>query len=192
MNELAFNSFIQIESHQKALNWALENLPYEKYEKISASYYKLLKSIIKFVLIVCVPIVLLSVLLILVRPISSSIEKQKMPSEATSFFIARVDTDGNFFWTHDSQAFEMSLEEVGLNSSEYQYLDKVKVYIDDDRNIIEVRDIDKGISLENIEILIGILGSIMVPTILIVAVYMPWVRKNVGHEWAEFYKDFQN
>ncbi len=125
------------------------------------------------------------------EPFSQRYEAQNMPENATGCISATVDYDGNFFWTHDSVAYEHPLEEYGLSPEDYEFKDKVKVYIDDMQNVIKVTEEDKGMSFREKEVLIGVIGSILVPCLLLICLYIPIAYRTFGKPWIEFYTEFR-
>ena len=58
--------------------------------------------------------------------------------------LARVDYDGNFFWTHDSKKYEYPLKDYGFDPNDYTFGDKVNVYVDDAQNVIKVTAVQEG------------------------------------------------
>ena len=177
MNFVGLSASLNIQAQRFALKWAEEHLPEVQYRAIKASYYTLLKRTALFVILCCIPIILAFLFLAFEAPFSKSAEANAMPNGATGYVLARADYDGNFFWTHNSQ--------------KYQFGDKVKVYIDDMQQIIKVTEGEKGPTIRNIEIGIGVIGSIFIPVLLIMCVFRPIAYRTFGKSWITFYKEFE-
>ncbi len=105
MKLLGLSSAFHFKAQHLALRWAKEHLPKEKYQKIHHSYHTMKKRTILFILGCCLPITVGFTYLAMEAPISKRIEAQN----ATDYVLARVDYDGNFFWTHDSKNMSIRL-----------------------------------------------------------------------------------
>lgn len=191
MNFVGLSASLNIQAQRFALKWAEEHLPEVQYRTIKASYYTLLKRTALFVILCCIPIILAFLFLAFEAPFSKSAEANAMPNGATGYVLARTDYDGNFFWTHNSQKYEYPLVEYGLDPEKYQFGDKVKVYIDDMQQIVKVTEGEKGPTIRNIEIGIGVIGSIFIPVLLIMCVFRPIAYRTFGKSWITFYKEFE-
>lgn len=174
-----------------ALRWAKENLPSEEYQAILDSCDMLVKRTIIFVVVCCLPIIFAFVGLGIGAPFSSKAEAEAKPQNATGYVLARVDYDGNFYWTDDSKKYEYSLEEYGLSPDEYEFGDKIKVYVDDANKVIQLAAVEDGLTIRDIELLVGVIGSILVPSLLILCLYMPIAYRTFGKAWIDFYREFR-
>ena len=101
-----------------------------------------------------------------------------------------MDYDGNFYWTHDSKKYEFPLNAYGLAPQEYDFGDQLKVYVDDAQNIIQVTAVEEGLTTREVEILVGIVGGILAPVLLIFCVYYPIASRTFARPWREFYREF--
>ena len=70
--------------------------------------------------------------------ISKRVEAKNTPQNATDYVLARVDYDGNFYWTQDSQKYEHPLANYGLSPDEYEFGDELKVYVDNEQMLKKV------------------------------------------------------
>ncbi len=174
---------------ENALLWAKENLPEEQYQKIQRSHKLLMKNTALFVFVCCIPIIIAFMYLIFAAPLSAGSETDA-PIGATGNVLARVDYDGNFYWTHDSQKYEYALKEYGLSPEKYKFGDRVKVYVNDEQDVIGVTAVEDKTNLRIIEICVGIVGSIFVPVVLIMLIYMPIAHRTFGKPWIEFWRAF--
>lgn len=190
MNLTWLSVMFNFKAHQLALKWAKENLPNDRYQEIHKSYNLILKRTIIFIVICILPIIIAFSFLLFEAPFSKKAETNTIPSSATGYVLARVDYDGNFYWTHNSKKYEYSLEKYGLPSEKYKFGDKVKVYVDDEQNIIGVTDVEKGLTVREIEILVGVIGVILVPLLIILCIYYPIVYRTFGKPWIDFYRKF--
>ena len=172
-----------------ALDWAKDNLPPEQYNEIRKSYDKTSIRTIIFV-ICCIPIMCAFLSLIFFAPFSNKADEDATPKGATMTKTARVDYDNNFYWTHDSQKYECALEDYGLNPNNYNPTDQLTVYLDDNQNVLKVTDIEEGLSVRDIEILVGSIGSIVVPVLLITCVYIPIAYSTFGKPWRKFIREY--
>lgn len=173
-----------------ALDWAKVHLPKEEYEAIKKSYNLLGKRTVMFVIICCIPIMIAFMLLIFNAPFSKKLEESATPNGATGYVMARVDYDGNFYWTHESKKYEYALKDYGLSSENYEFGDKVKVYVNDEQRIIKVTADEDNFKVRNIEVGIGCVGSILVPALLLLCIYRPIAYRTFGKAWIEFYRNF--
>lgn len=176
-------------AHKLALMWAKENLSEEEYIEIKTSYDCGIKKGFIFIICTCIPIMIMCLFFAFYRPISTYLEKNAMPNNATCYVVARIDYDNNFYWTSDSKIYEYPLVEYGISSEEYEYGDKVKVYIDDDQNIIKVSETNTGNIIENIELIGGVLGSLLIP-LLIILMFRSHAKKTFAKKWFDFYENF--
>lgn len=142
-----------------------------------------------FMLCCVMPIAFLFTCLVMFTPFSNKAEALNTPKGATKYVIGRVDYDGNFWWTHNSQKYEYALEDYGLSSANYKFMDEVKVYINYAQDIIKVTKYEH-LDIRVIEILGGIIGSILVATLLMVCVYLPIAYRTFGKVWIKFYRNF--
>ena len=177
-------------AHQFALRWAKENLPEEKYQRVAKSYRITFKRTLIFVVVCCIPVLILFLSLIFCAPFSQREEANATPEGATGYVLARVDYDGNFYWTHDSKKYEFPLNAYGLAPQEYGFGDQLKVYVDDAQNIIQVTAVEEGLTTREVEILVGIVGGILAPVLLIFCVYYPIASRTFARPWREFYREF--
>lgn len=191
MKLIGLSTVFNFKAHQFALRWAKENLPKDTYQEIHRSYNLILKRTIIFMIICFLPISIAFSFLVFEAPFSKRAETNVTPSSATGYVLARVDYDGNFYWTHDSKKYEYSLEEYGLPSEKYKFGDKVKVYVDDEQNVIEVTNIENGLNAREIEILIGTIGAILVPVLITLCIYVPIVYRTFGKPWRQFCREFE-
>lgn len=173
-----------------ALKWAKENLSEEEYIKIKNSYNSLIKKTIIFVITCCIPIIIGFLFFVFNNPVSKSIEKSSTPPGATKYIIARVDYRGNFFWTNKSKAYNHPIKNYGLSPENYKFGDELKVYINDNQDIIKVEDVGLNLDMRFIESMIGVVFAILVPVLLIILVYMPFAYRTFGKPWIEFYREF--
>lgn len=187
---IGVSTAINFAEQRLALKWAEEHLSEDQYLEIQTSYNKLFKRTTLFIVLCCIPIMIVLLFLAFRTPFSISMENQSMPGDATHYVMAKVDYDGNFYWTSDSKIYEYSLKEYGLAPEKYEFGNEVKVYIDDEQNIIKVSEIEKSVNMKQIEFGVGIIGSILVPALLIMCVYYPLARRTFGKNWFKFYKEF--
>ncbi len=192
MKVLATVTLMRFADQKRALTWAEQYLDRNEYEKIYASYRMLLKRTFQFIVGCCMPIMLLFLSLIFLAPFSKIAEAKAMPAGATSYVIAKADYDGNFFWTHDSKVYEHSLEEYGLNAADYEFMDRVKVYVNEEQEVIKAEAVKKGLDIRDIEVFGGIIGAFVLPALIIIVWYVPFAYRNYGKEWAAFYKEYGN
>ena len=172
-----------------ALDWAEDNLPPEQYNEIRTSYDKTSIRTIIFV-ICCIPIMCAFLFLVFYAPFSKEAEAETTPKGATLTKTAHIDYDDNFYWTHDSKKYECALADYGLNPDNYKPNDKLTVYLDDNQNVLKVTDIEEGLSVRDIEILVGVIGSIVVPVLLITCVYIPIAYSTFGKPWRKFIREY--
>lgn len=191
MKWLGISTTLNLSAQHFALNWAKEHLPKEEYKEIKKSYNFLMKRTTMFVVICCIPIMIAFMFLAFNAPFSKNME-DATPDGATGYVMARTDYDGNFYWTHDSKKYEYALKDYGLSSKNYEFGDKVKVYVNDEQKIIKVMTDDDNSNIRNIEVGVGVIGSISVPALLILCVYRPIAYRTFGKTWIEFYKDFES
>lgn len=123
MNNLA-NDLLEVStamnfaSQELALKWAKENLSEARYQEIYKSYKILFKRTLLFLILICIPIMVVGSYFIMAQPISKKamrIELENMPKGATASVDARVDYDGNFYWTYDSKIYEYALKDYGMS-----------------------------------------------------------------------------
>lgn len=136
MNLTRQSARLHFKAQRFALMWAKEHLPEEQYQEIKKSYDSLLKRTTAFVLLGCIPIILAFLLLAIYTPVSKGMEKAAVPEGATGSVMARVDYDGNFYWTQDSKKYEYALQDYGIAAEQYEFGDQVKVYVNDAQKII--------------------------------------------------------
>ncbi len=191
-SHLLFSTYMQFKSQEFALRWAREHLPPEKYKAIYNSYCTLMKRTVIFVLACCVPIICIGLYFTFETPIADRIEAAATPAGATGWVTARCDYDGNFFWTHDSKAYEYPLAEYGLDPAYYHFGQKLNVYVNDDQEIIAVTATHEGTEASTWEVCISILVTLILPTVLILCVYRPIARRTFGKEWYEFNQQFKD
>ncbi len=152
------------------LEWARTHLPPYYYEKIKISYDKLTTGTI-LCFVFCIPIIVAFVLITIFTPFSNNTKNNNLPNGATTSREASIDYDGNFYWAHDSKRYEEALADYGLNPDDYEFGDKVTIYIDDEQNVYKVTEFtEKPFSL-NTEVIIGCLGASITP-ILTLIVYL--------------------
>ena len=180
-----------LQSNRFALEWARCNLPPQQYYEIHKSYYATRRRTLIFVL--CnIPIMVAFLLLIFCAPFSKKAEADAAPSGATTCKTARIDYDGNFYWTHDSQKYEEALDDFGLNPDSFQPGDTVTIYIDDYQNVLKVTEAKEGLDIRDMEILVGSIGAIVVPIILILCIYIPIAFTTFGKPWRTFIRAYNN
>ena len=189
MKLIGIASAAQFAEHRLALKWAKEHLPEDEYRRIDESYRLLLKWTAVFVLC-CIPIMFACLSLVFFAPFSRMAENAARPDGASDYVMARINYDGAFYWTHDSQVYEHALSDYGLSPEDYAFGDRVKVYVDEAQNVIGVRADADPSRIREIEVVVGIVATIVVPTLLILAVYRPIAQRSFGREWAEFYRDY--
>ncbi len=190
MKWVGISATLNLSAQRFALKWAKEHLPEEEYKEIKKSYNLLMRRTALFVVICCIPIMIAFTFLAFNAPFSKSVEDAATPDGATGYVMARTDYDGNFYWTHDSKKYEYALKDYGLSSENYKFGDKVKVYVNDEQNIIKVTAVGDDSNIRNIEVGVGAIGSILVPALLILCVYRPIAYRTFGKTWVEFYRDF--
>ena len=172
-----------------ALEWARRNLPPQQYNWIYNSYKKTRNRTVVCVLC-CMPIMLLFLFIALYNPFSRKAEAEATPYGATSSREARVDYDGNFYWTHDSRKYEASLADFGLDPDSFRPNDTVTIYIDDYQNVYKVTEQEEGLQLNEIELLVGTICAIVIPVIIITCIYVPIAITTFGKPWREYMKWF--
>ncbi len=190
MSALGLSASFNFKAHEFALRWAKEHLPEEKYREINHSYNRTLKRTLLFVVLCFVPIVFAFCAFVIAAPFSSQAEANATPAGATGYVLARVDYDGNFYWTHDSKVYEHPLAEYGLDAESYQFGDKLKVYTDDAQNVLAVTEVQEGLSARDIEMLIGIAGAILVPLLITLCIYLPVAKLTFGKAWYTFCREY--
>ena len=77
-----------------------------------------------------------------------------------------------------------------LSPDEYEFGDELKVYVDNEQNVIQVTNVEEGLTVREMEVLVGLLGSILVPILLLLCVYMPIAYYTFGKPWREFCREF--
>ncbi len=190
MNLTGFSAGLNFAAQKLALNWAKENLPEERYRTILRSYKMTFKRTLIFVVACCLPIMIAFSLLVFSGPFSKRAEAEAMPANASNCISAHVDYDGNFYWTYDSKMYEYPLAKYGLSPEDYEFGDEVNVYVDDGQNVVKVTEIEKGMSVREKEVLVGVVGAILVPALLILCVYMPIARRSFARPWMDFCREF--
>lgn len=183
---------LNLTAQRFALMWAKEHLPKEKYNEIKKSYNSLMKRTAVFVIICCIPVIIAFLLLAFNTPFSKNMENAATPNGANGYVMARIDYDGNFYWTHDSKKYEYALKDYGLSAENYEFGDEVKVYVNDEQEIVKVTTDNDYSNIKNIEVGVGVIGSILVPALLILCVYMPIAYRTFGKSWIEFYRNFED
>lgn len=173
-----------------ALMWAKEHLPEQEYEEIKKSYNLLLKWTTVFVLC-CIPIIIAFLFLVFNAPFSTKAETTATPDGATGYVMARVDYDGNFYWTNDSKTYEYALKDYVSIPENFEFGDKLKVYVNDEQEVITVTTDEKVSAIRHIEVGVGTIGAILVPILLILGVYVPIAYRTFGKPWREFYRKFE-
>lgn len=186
---LAAGTAMRFASNEIALRWAKANLPKEAYDKIEKSYKTMLKKTTIFVLLVICPIVIFFTIWIMTQPIAKYTYEASKPAGATSYHKARVDYDGNFWWTCDSKKYEYPLERYGFITSDYKFGDEVKVWVDDNQNIVKVEDISDEPDIMTIEVCACVFGALVLPTILAL-LYRCWAMHTFGKPWHDFCKEY--
>lgn len=190
MSRIGLGTVASLAAQRLALQWAKEHLPEEKYREIEWSYRALSKRSLVFV-ICCVPIMIVLLLFAFYAPFSTKIEAAAVPEGARESVLARVDYDGNFYWTQDSEIYEYALKDYGLSPESFEFGDRVKVYLDDVGNIVTVTGGGEGNKIRNLELAVGVFGAILVPTVLIVGIYMPIAYRSFGKKWIQFYREYE-
>lgn len=178
-------------AHHAALMYAKEHVPENKYQEIRKSYRRMFQWTLVFVLC-CLPIMIAFMFLACNAPFSTRAESSTAPDGAAGYVLARVDYDGNFYWTHDSKIYEYPLKDYGLHPEDYEFGDQVKVYFNKAQNILSVTAAENGPSLRNTEVGIGVIGAIFVPFLLICGIYVPIAYRTFGKCWIEFYQAFNS
>lgn len=178
----------RLAEQRRALERAKSSLPPSQYAEVKAAYDKLWKYTLLFIVVCIIPIVVISVCIMCGAPFSKSVEESTRPKEATGYVTARVDYDGNFWWTFDSSVYEHSLEDYGLSAEDYEFGDSFKVYTDDNQNVIKIDVEDKSGKTREIEAYIGVIGGFVIPVLLIVCIYYPIARRTFGKKWYDFYR----
>lgn len=180
---LALNTSLQFKSHAKALEYARLHLPREEYERIRASYNAVLKKTAFFTVCICLPIILVFVLLAIAVPLTPL----AMPTGATHYVDARVDYDGNFYWTHDSKKYERPLVAYDLDPSTHPFNSRIRVYLDDGQEVIAVTE-KPSFDVRSLMILVTSILAIAIPVVLLICVHDPRARRTYGRAWYEFYE----
>lgn len=186
---LAVGTAMRFASNEIALRWAKANLPKEEYNKIEKSYKTMLKKTTIFVLLVICPIVIFFTIWMMTSPITKYTYEASKPAGATSYHNARIDYDGNFWWTYDSKVYEYPLEQYGFAVSDYEFGDEVKVWVDDNQDIIKVEDTSDEPDIMTIEVCTCVFGVIVLPVILVL-LYRHRAIHTFGKPWHDFYKEY--
>lgn len=186
---LAVGTAMRFASNEIALRWAKANLPKEEYNKIEKSYKTMLKKTTIFVLLVICPIVIFFTIWMMTSPITKYTYEASKPAGATSYHNARIDYDGNFWWTYDSKVYEYSLEQYGFAVSDYEFGDEVKVWVDDNQGIIKVEDTGDEPDVMTIEVCTCVFGVIVLP-VMLVLLYRHRVLHTFGKPWHDFYEEY--
>lgn len=181
---LGASAAMNLQSHQFALMWAKEHLPDEEYTKIKKSYDKVILYTSIFVIVCVIPLVILFIN----YGMNAVLTPDAMPAGAVDYVIAQADYDGNFFWTHDSVKYEQPLEDYGLSPDDYQFRDKFKVYVNDSQDVISISPVEDKASEKEIKLGIGIIGALVVPTLITMCIYIPIAWNTFGKPWREFNK----
>lgn len=178
------------EETDRALEWARINLPPYYYDKIKKSYDMLtIRTILCVVL--CIPIIIVFFLIATYTPFTSKSEANTLPDGATTSREASIDYDDNFYWTYDSKKYEGALADYGLNPDNYKFGDKVTIYIDDEQNVYDVTELKEGISPREIEQIIGFAGTIILPIIIILCIYLPIAFNTFGKPCRKYFNWFR-
>ena len=185
----ALSTAYRLADQQAALKWAKENLPEDEYQKIQRSYSLIIKRFLIFTFTCFLPIIFACVYVIMEAPFSTKAEAEATPEGATGYKLAHIDRSGNFYWTNDSKVYEYSLEEYGLSSEDYEFGDTVKVYVDDEQNVISV--VDDGPDIRIIEAIGGIACAIIIPVLLALCVFAPITYRTYGKPWRDFYREYR-
>lgn len=186
---LAVGTAMRFASNEIALRWAKANLPKEEYNKIEKSYKTMLKKTTIFVLLVICPIVIFFTIWMMTSPITKYTYEASKPAGATSYHNARVDYDGNFWWTYDSKVYEYPLEQYGFAVSDYEFGNEVKVWVDDNQGIIKVEDTGDESDVMTIEVCTCVFGVIVLP-VMLVLLYRHRALHTFGKPWHDFYKEY--
>lgn len=177
------NVWMNREAHQYALLWAKEHLPRETYHTIQRSYDATQKRTLLFALLCLIPLMLAFFSLIFFAPFSQS--EDALPTGASDVVEARVDYDGNFYWTHDSQVYEHPLEAYGLSAQELEGNDRVQVYVDEAQNVVRAEPLEEGTSMRVIEI-----SGILAPVLITLCIYLPIANRTFAKPWRTFYQTY--
>lgn len=183
MSLTSIGTSMQFAAHKLALNYAKENLPQAEYQKIKNSYDRIFKKSILFICIVCLPVIIACTLVIIEAPFSKAVSNQV----SDKYIDARVDYDGNFYWTSDSRVYEYPLVNYGLAADNYEFGDKVRVYLDESNGVIDVTPVPEY-NARLIEMIAALVCLFVVPTILIVCIHLPIAKRTYGKPWYNFYK----
>lgn len=182
------NVWMNREAHRYALLWAKEHLPRETYQTIQRSYDTTWKRTLLFALLCLIPLMLAFFSLIFFAPFSQS--EDALPAGASEVIEARVDYDGNFYWTHDSQVYEHPLEAYGLSAQELEVNDRVQVYVDEAQNVVRAEPLEEGTSMREIEIGAGVIGGILAPVLITLCIYLPIANRTFAKPWRTFYQTY--
>lgn len=177
------NVWMNREAHRYALLWAKEHLPRETYHTIQRSYDATQKRTLLFALLCLIPLMLAFFSLIFFASLSQS--EDALPAGASEVIEARVDYDGNFYWTHDSQVYEHPLEAYGLSAQELEVNDRVQVYVDEAQNVVRAEPLEEGTSMREIEI-----GGILAPVLITLCIYLPIANRTFAKPWRTFYQTY--
>ena len=126
--------------------------------------------------------------LIFFAPFSQS--EDALPAGASEVIEARVDYDGNFYWTHDSQVYEHPLEAYGLSAQELEVNDRVQVYVDEAQNVVRAEPLEEGTSMREIEIGAGVTGGILAPVLITLCIYLPIANRTFAKPRRTFYQTY--
>lgn len=190
MKFIGISTGLNFVTRRFALMWAKEHLPEQEYNEIKKSYDLLLKWTTVFVLC-CIPIIIAFLSLVFNSPFSTKAETAATPTGATGYVMARVDYDGNFYWTNDSKTYEYALKDYALVPENFEFGNKIKVFVNDAQKVITVTTDENVSTIRHIEVGVGTIGAILVPILLILGIYVPIAYRTFGKPWREFYRKFE-
>ena len=169
------------------LNWAKTNLQPHHYNKIKSSHNKLVWGTVLFIF-ACAAILCI---IVYNAPFTKDSTANLLPKGATSSREASIDYDDNFYWTYDSKKYEAALEDYGFNPDDFEYGDKVIIYIDDDQNIIKVTKPKEDLTSDELKSNIALACAIIL--ILIgPCIYIPIALTTFGKTWHSYRKWYKS
>ncbi len=186
MDSLDRNSRSRFRDLNETLKRAKRCLPEPEYQEVYHSYHAVIKNTLLFLAVVCLPVILIC-LYILFGSLSAG---EELIDGSVECITARMDYDGNFYWTRDSKVYKYPLSDYGMSTAEYAVGDRVRVYLDQIGQIVAVTSTPEH-KAGTVTGAAACIGSILFPVLLILLVHCPIARKTYGKAWYEFNRQYR-
>lgn len=178
---MAFSTVNNTRSTKRKMSWAKANLPRDVFEQIQKAYNAIMRRTLLMIFCVLMPMLMATVGIAM----GGEGGNMDMPENAVAMRTARVGFDKELYWTFEKKAYEVKLDECGLDPS-LKRGTSFYIFVGDDGRLVEVLHEDPYAEMDR-RLYIG--TGLFIASIVIMIIFVIVIRKHKSTQAWYIYEE---